>query len=340
MQYDAEMIRRGFDLLSVAQIDTRLERMGAYYIGPCPFCGGTDRFNMKLTTGGYMWICRRCAPGKYYDAIDYIMRREHVRFVEALQRMKDDQLMVTNEALARERMIAAEAEQAARQAEIDARLSDLTTHEIWEALHRRLTDEHRAWWREQGIPDEWQDYLSLGYTPDKTYESKKVLQHSPAYTIPYFHHDASVESRRKFVTMQYRLIGACDPCDRYRFEYGIGSSYYMTTPTLPVGDTALICEGAKKAIVTRVYGQLKDTTVIGVPSKSDSGNVVEIVKHCERVWVMLDPDAFSCAYQLARDIGKKARVVTLPLKVDDAILRGILTNRQLSYFLKNGVQVS
>ncbi len=81
----------------------------------------------------------------------------------------------------------------------------------------------------------------------------------------------------------------------------------------------IICEGAKKGIVTRVH--LFDGCVLAVPSKGSWGGIVEAVKQCGRVYVLLDPDATMQAVKMARQIGTAARVVRLNHKVDDLFLQ-------------------
>lgn len=71
------------DLLTLAEVDTTLKKSGNWWIGPCPFCGGRDRFNLTLGTDGYRWFCRHCGEGKYGDIIDYIRRRDNVGYREA-----------------------------------------------------------------------------------------------------------------------------------------------------------------------------------------------------------------------------------------------------------------
>ncbi len=87
MHADAHAIERTFDLLPLVESDSQVKRQGAYYIGPCPFCGGTDRFNLKQTENGWRWFCRYCGEGKYHGAIDYIMRRENLSFTEAVNKI-------------------------------------------------------------------------------------------------------------------------------------------------------------------------------------------------------------------------------------------------------------
>jgi DNA primase len=74
-----------FDLLSLAEHDTTLRRAGAgWWAGPCPFCGGTDRFTLKQTALGFRWYCRHCGGDRYHTALDYIMQRQACSFPEAL----------------------------------------------------------------------------------------------------------------------------------------------------------------------------------------------------------------------------------------------------------------
>lgn len=61
-----------------------LKRSGAYWIGPCPFCGGRDRFNVKPADDGDLWVCRQCAPDKYHDVIAFLERRDGATFAEVI----------------------------------------------------------------------------------------------------------------------------------------------------------------------------------------------------------------------------------------------------------------
>lgn len=78
---------RDVDLLSMTQCDVILRRKGATnggeWAGPCPFCGGKDRFlvwpNHK---DGPRWWCR--GENRGGDAINYVMLRHDLNFAEAL----------------------------------------------------------------------------------------------------------------------------------------------------------------------------------------------------------------------------------------------------------------
>lgn len=67
-----------------------LRKVGTYHIGPCPFCGGRDRFTIKHTQVADLWHCRQCGDGKYHTTIDFIMRRDGVDFKTAYQTLKGE----------------------------------------------------------------------------------------------------------------------------------------------------------------------------------------------------------------------------------------------------------
>lgn len=55
---------------------------GGEYHGPCPFCGGHDRFIVQPENG--RWSCRQCSPN-WNDAIEFVKRRDNVGFKEAVE---------------------------------------------------------------------------------------------------------------------------------------------------------------------------------------------------------------------------------------------------------------
>lgn len=282
--------------------------------GPCPTCGGHRRFVIFTDHPWPMF-------NGYCDDCGYTLKAwEHVT------------CQITDEQREFARQRAADQERIREQHRREM-LAKFTVTELWQELHRRLSAEHVAQWERWGVPQEWQNYLDLGYTPDKAYyDSAGTLRHTPAYTIPYFHYDSTAQESRKFETMQYRLFEAPDPNDRYRFEHGLNATYYQTVPTDPIGDEVVICEGAKKGIVTRV--SLTDLCVLAVPSKGSWGGIVEAAKQCGRVYVILDPDAKQNAVKLARSIGHKARIVRMPIKIDDAVIDCGLTAETFKNILK------
>lgn len=61
------------DILALTGACTELKRVGSQYMGPCPFCGGEDRF--YVSPRKQAWGCRHCTPG-YNDAISFVAKRD------------------------------------------------------------------------------------------------------------------------------------------------------------------------------------------------------------------------------------------------------------------------
>jgi len=87
---DIQTIKQNFDLVSLVQEQVALRKSGAYHTGPCPFCGGVDRFTIKHTLRGDRWHCRGCGGDQYHSVIDFVMRREGLNFREAIRYLGGD----------------------------------------------------------------------------------------------------------------------------------------------------------------------------------------------------------------------------------------------------------
>jgi hypothetical protein len=87
---DAKQTNSTFDLVGYIGGLVQLRKSGGYFIGACPMCGGRDRFNVKRTTGGDIWLCRKCKGDKYHSAIDFLMAYHNQDFKAALKRAGGD----------------------------------------------------------------------------------------------------------------------------------------------------------------------------------------------------------------------------------------------------------
>ncbi len=75
------------DLLVLAGSASSLKRVGnsegGEYAGPCPMCGGRDRFHVQPARG--RWLCRHCTEGKWNDTIALYRAMNHCSFDEAVR---------------------------------------------------------------------------------------------------------------------------------------------------------------------------------------------------------------------------------------------------------------
>ena len=60
---------------------------GGELAGPCPFCGGTDRFRVQPESN--IWLCRHCTNGKWRDVVDFVAVRDGISIAEAARVLTD-----------------------------------------------------------------------------------------------------------------------------------------------------------------------------------------------------------------------------------------------------------
>ena len=84
-----ERAREADILALVEQLGAKLKRAGASeYVGPCPVCGGQDRFGVNIKK--QVWNCRGC--GKGGDAIGLAQHAGGVTFAEAVAALSGETL--------------------------------------------------------------------------------------------------------------------------------------------------------------------------------------------------------------------------------------------------------
>lgn len=275
----------------------RKQGAGEEYHGPCPRCGGKDRFVVHASREYPHWFMW-CRPGI-----------GHCGWSGWADQLNPQLARVTDEERKRwaEEKRKAEAEEKERRARA---LEEFTTAELWLELNRRMTKRARQWWEAQGIPYDAQNYWSLGYNPN-FYKSL-----GGAYSIPYANDYFEIEN------LQYRIARPTEG-DKYRWA-GLGyTSHFICYPGAEF-DTAVICEGAKKAMVWAWHVGKRKIQVLASPNKGDfeKSGIVKSASKYKRVYVMLDPDAINQAKELAQKIGNTSRIVRLPRKADDMVNQG------------------
>lgn len=309
------------ELFSLGLDVSRFRRVGrSEFHGPCPRCGGDDRF-VVFTDREYPhwnWWCRQCHPQNgWIDELNPALRGE----VDENYRLEAE----------RRRSLQEEQDKIKRK----HILEKYTTTELWQELHRRMTDENYRWWSEQGVPREWVDFWQFGYEREKTFNLNGSMFTCPAYTLPKF------EFGRRFVNLDYRLIGAPPTAGKYRMIKHLPAAAFISDPTKVdlCEDEIFVVEGSKKAAVVSIRARAKKfLQVIGIPScNSWAGWDERLRDKCGRVWVIFDPDAGDWAHKFARSVGSNARIVTMPVKPDDAFVQYKMNGTMFDGILKGAV---
>lgn len=99
---DKQTILERADLLDLTGHDTQLKHVasteGGEWAGPCPFCGGSDRFRVQPNRRPWgLFMCRNCTGGKWQNAIDYLIKRDGCDFKTACAALAGGDLPTTRE---------------------------------------------------------------------------------------------------------------------------------------------------------------------------------------------------------------------------------------------------
>lgn len=155
-------------LLELLQANVRLRRVarthGGEWAGPCPWCGGRDRFRVWPNEDGGRYWCRGC--GKHGDAIEYLRESRGLSFREAVEELGRESILKPS------RMVRHERE--------EKRSSSLK----WEGKAETFLKESiESLWRGsdvlsflhgRGLRDETIRTAALGWSPRDQYEDRET----------------------------------------------------------------------------------------------------------------------------------------------------------------------
>ena len=238
----------------------------------------------------------------------------------------------------RRKQIADEAEKKLKETikEAERVLKELQKARAWEQYHEQLTDDARAIWQSWGIPAWWQDFWKLGYDPDRTIWTGEMEWSTPTMTIPIFE-----PVTWNCLNIKHRLINPPRKGDKYRPERsGLPAALFVAYPDERLGAKTLLVEGEKKAMVSFITADDPLLQVVGVPGKNPSKELLAQLSECEPIYICLDPDALDEAVKLARRLGTdRTRVLELPDKIDDLIIRHHLDKHWIKNIMRQAVKV-
>lgn len=256
-----EKINRSFSIVDHVG-DDNLAKSGRYYMGKCPFCGGRDRFQIKTgQAGGQLWICRKCAPNKYHDAIFFLMKANGATFGEVLDQFGGSPVAavpkITRGALYRPSPLkappqAAELVQPVPTAEPPA---DNWQSEAWAAVGRcadNLQREYKAgaavaqWLEGRGITADLAADYGIGFNPHWLPTAGGKI--APGVTIPCFNNSGLWYVKTRLTKQARAKIGA-----KYLLLQGSNPHALFNADKLPTAAAVLLVEGEFDAILAQRY---------------------------------------------------------------------------------------
>ena len=314
---DLQYFKQGLDCRQVVARELgQPDKAGVDWMWPCPF-------HSEHTPGGFRvfkdgWKCFSC--GKHGDVFDFYSAYRKVSLVEAYEALGGKGTPPDPVEMARraaENAARVEQELQRKIDEAQRAIGELRKAQSWLRYHEQLDEQAREMWEGRGIPEEFQNFWKLGYDPDHVVWSKQMEWHTPTLSIPIFE-----PVSWDVINVRHRLLKPPEPNDKYRPERsGLPASLYVAYPDAGLTGKTLLVEGEIKAMVTFIHGE--DTTqVVGIPGKTPSSKLLEQLHDCEPIYICLDPDAAFESVAIAAELGKeRCRVIELPEKIDDMILR-------------------
>lgn len=284
------------------------DRNGEVHVN-CPMCGkeakrGQTHFSFHYdhtgdVAGGYCFVC----GGK--------MSIRQIAEYYGLNGDQGDRL--DNDELRLLRIEAEQRRQAAKQAELEQRLSALEQmHRCQDHLryHNQLDEAGREYWHSQGIYDRAIDNFVLGYC-----DQCPTYRESASYTIPVFGYDGEL------INIRHRLVE--ENGGKYRPHLaGLGQQLFGADVLKGKPERALVLEGEKKVICYRQNG----FSAVGIMGKCARWQRAwfEWFKGVPEIVIALDPDAEGRAWRLGEAFAKAGfggvKIANFPTKPDDAIV--------------------
>jgi hypothetical protein len=311
---NAAQIKQTFDLVGYVEKIVPLKPSKSYLIGPCPMCGGRDRFNIKKTNTGDIWVCRHCSPSKYRNALEFLMEYLRVDFKEALKRAGGELEQPTRQSPPQQPKSNNTPPSQDWQADAwkhvgaasDALLgiapdSDPISSAGFLAAHEEtsISQAARAYLMSRGIDRAAWASFQLGFV---------IAYKRPAVVVPYF--DGNI-----IIAVKYRFFDTIARQDKgRRFSMLSGSKPYLfgLSHVIPNARNLLVIEGELNAIsIIQQMPRGLATVSIGSETNMPAAALRKLADRYERVFIWMDDK--ERAQELQRRMGRDATILKSPI---------------------------
>jgi DNA primase len=272
----ADILER-YDLLDYFRNRTDLRKVastgGGEWAGPCPFCGGKDRFRVQpYHTLGGRWMCRVCSPSWGHNVIDFYMREHNCDFVTAIRALSGESPDGSN-----------------LRTQMNKIESQSTSANKKEAMHTAITLCEEGLWgnanpaaldylHSRGLEDITIRRFHLGYSMGIKVGDLWIPR---GITIPNIVHGEvhyikirlipGEACRCSYCRKEIASPGVCPHCGKvtkYKGVKGNKTSSLFNAEDLPTGNVALIVEGEINAMTA--FQEIND--VVAVASVGSATN--------------------------------------------------------------------
>ena len=304
MKIDTEAIKRNHDLRDHASRHTTLKRVTSKEMaGPCPKCGGHDRFHCQR---GW-FFCRQCYPlgnGQAHDIFGFYEWVQGWDFGTICQHLGDERPKLKSVTVVKGKPVARPSPQPLNEdwQTAAAQIRAYCAAMLWEPEGERA----RRWLNERGLADETLKDHYIGFnSASRTLHGLWVPR---GITIPHWQ-----ESLNRIWGIKIRL--PTNGPDKYRAVKHSVPCLYLAD-NLEGHDVAVICEGEFDALLlTQEAGDLVGVVALGSAANKvraiDAG--LPFLLEVKRLLVATDNDEEgqrAAAYLLERT--KRARRLRVP----------------------------
>jgi len=283
---DTNQIKRSY---KISEHTKNLRQVGRYQVGPCPLCGGVDRFTIKPTDEGEVWFCRNCGDDRYHDVIELVKRLNNCGFIEAINILAGGNFTYTP-AVDRQ-----DVPLPPKLAEIPAQSWQDKAMAIWSASHERLIESlncgeinpYLSWLMNRGITPKEVRKFGLGYHPGGAGLARGIV--IPAF----FNGDILYLKVRKRGQKKVNKAGKTVLYDKYRQLAGGKSNSLFNADSIKPGiKQVVIVEGEFDAIVVSRFVP-SNTAVVTMGSTSQVPEFTEwgyLFAAVEKMFIYQDGD--------------------------------------------------
>ncbi len=279
----ARILASGLSVRDMADQVTTLHRATPQEsAGPCPKCGGTDRFHVQAD----WFFCRHCHE-KRGDVIEFVQWKNNITFVEAIQ-MLDGNSIGSLPATKRAPAIKPQFE---RPPDWQKDANNLA-----ERAHWRLMDDDdsaaiaaRDYLDSRGIETHTWQAFKLGYAPSVAIPGTQGKERAPAIVMPWY-------KGGKVCGVRYRFLEKQGDCKQTALAGSIFGGVLYGGQALETGthelSTLLICEGELNACSIWQCSRYTSLNVLSLGSESAAvaPAMVEYASRYATVMVWLDKE--------------------------------------------------
>lgn len=280
---DLEELRARVNLIDLVEQTVKLQKAGAQWKGLCPF--HPDQ-NPSLSVSEKFFKCFAC--GAAGDIVTWVEKTQNVATGDAIRWLAHYASLPTTDDKPTTQPVRTPVPESHK----------VLNRKLAEQYHAMLPPERRAYYHRRGLNDETIDYYLLGWDGTR-------------YTIPIFINNELVNIRRRRdddnpQDQRSKILSAPE-----------SKATIFNQDCLPGGGNVIIAEGEFDAMLLNQHGWQAVSGTAGCQTFYEAW--VPLFAACEIIYICYDNDdeGRRGAAKVAKLIGARARVVTLPPEVGE-----------------------